>query len=98
MITKMISENAEYKFIRFEKSLNPLKKYDAVLLNKKTGREKRVSFGQNGKSHYKDQALGLYSSDNHLDKERRDRYYARHGPHHGFPSASYWSHNYLWRK
>ena len=92
-------ENADYKFIRFVKSANPKKKYDAVLLNKKTGGEKRVSFGDSSLEHYKDTTgKGIWSHKNHLDTKRRDAYYARHGADHGFPSASFFAHNYLWAK
>lgn len=37
----------------------------------------KIHFGQLSASHYKDTALGLYSSQDHLDRERRDRYLKR---------------------
>ena len=69
----------EYKFVKFVKSKNPKKKYDAILQNKKTKREVRVPFGQIGYEQYNDKTgLGLYSKYDHKDKKRRDSYRARH--------------------
>jgi hypothetical protein len=69
----------DYTFLRFEKSKRTGKKYDAVLKNKKTGREVRVPFGASSYEQYKDSTgLGLYSSKNHNDKKRRASYRSRH--------------------
>ena len=56
----------------FEKSKNTAKKYTAY--DAKT-KKKIVDFGARGYEHYYDR-IGMYSSLNHLDKERRRRYYA----------------------
>ena len=95
----MIRENSEYKLLRFEKAKSP-KKYNAVLLNKKTGREKRVPFGSAVHEQYRDDSgLGLWSHKNHLDKERRRLYRLRHageGDSENFPNAGYWAWWILW--
>ena len=69
----------EYKFLRFEKSKRKGKKYDAILENKETKREVRVPFGAIGYEQYKDSTgLGLYSKDDHGDKNRKRLYRQRH--------------------
>ena len=95
----MILENPEkYKFLRFEKSHLKNKKYNAVLLNKETGKERKVPFGAIGYEQYKDSTdLNLYSKLNHLDKDRRKRYRERHkGEDKNKFSSGYWSYKYLW--
>lgn len=96
----MKRENETYKFLRFEKSKRPGKKYDAVLKNKKTGGEKRVPFGDSNYEQYKDSTgLGLYSKKNHLDKQRRDNYRSRHqgeGDDSNFPKPGFFAYNFLW--
>lgn len=88
----------QYKLIGFERSHIKTKKYNAILLNKKTGRNVRVPFGGRGYEQYKDSTgLGLYSKYDHADKNRRRLYRARHkndnlkdyGP-------GYFSWYYLW--
>ena len=72
----------------FEKSSRKHKKY-MVRVNGKL-----VHFGDNRYQQYRDK-IGLYSMLDHGDKERRKRYYARHGKavkH----SAKWFSHKYLW--
>lgn len=92
-----IENPTNYKFLRFEKSRTHGKKYDAILLNKTTKKEKRVPFGALGYSHYKDKALGLYSKSNHLDVARRARYRARHkGENLAKFSSGYFAWKYLW--
>lgn len=77
-------KKSEYKFLRFEKSKTKGKKYDAILQNKETKREVKVSFGAikpNGVPYpqFKDSTgLGLYSKYNHNDKQRKARYRNRH--------------------
>jgi hypothetical protein len=95
----MILENPEkYKFLRFEKSHFKNKKYNAVLLNKESGKERKVPFGAIGYEQYKDSTgLNLYSKLNHLDKDRRKRYRERHkGEEKNKFSSGYWSYKYLW--
>jgi hypothetical protein len=76
----------------FKKSKNPAKKYDVY--DGKT-KKKINSFGARGMYHYFDK-IGAYSSYNHLDKERRKRYYARHGKSAKPLSAKYFSSYFLW--
>lgn len=95
----MIVDNPNnYTFIRFEKSKNKTKKYDAILVNKKTGREKRVSFGAIPYEQYKDSTgLALYSNKNHNDKHRRELYRKRHrGEEKNRFSSGWFSWYYLW--
>jgi len=95
----MIIENpSNYKFVKFEKSHLSTKKYNAILLNKKTGKNKKVPFGQKGYEQYKDTTgLGAYTKFNHLDKKRRQLYRNRHkGEETKKFSSGYWSWYYLW--
>ena len=88
---------AEYTFIRFERSHIPTKKYNAVLENKATGLLVTVPFGATGYAQYKDRALGVYSSIDHMDKKRRASYRARHsGDINLAYSPSWFSLKYLW--
>lgn len=76
----MIVDNPEqYKLKGFEKSRTKHKKYDAILINRENGKEKRVPFGDNRYPHYKDTTgLNLYPKLNSLDKEKRRMYRLRH--------------------
>ena len=68
----------DYKFVKFQRSTNPKKKYDAVLKNKETGREVLVRFGDKSLPQYKDTTgLGLYSKKDTLDKNKRRQFRAR---------------------
>jgi len=90
------------KFIKFERSHNPNKKYNAALFNTKTKRINRVSFGaikddMTPYEQYKDSTgLGLYSKYDHLDKKRKNLYYKRFGKNPKKYSAMYFSHKFLW--
>jgi len=89
----------EYSLKGFRKSKSKNKKYDALLVNKKTGRSKTIPFGDKRYQHYKDSTgLGLYSNLNHGDKERRKKYKQRHQGFikQGQYSAAYFSMRYLW--
>jgi hypothetical protein len=89
----------DYKFVRFEKSKTEGKKYDAIIQNRETGREKRIPFGASSYEQYKDSTgLGLYSHKDHLDKKRRDRYKARHKVYYkpNQYSPAYFSWRFLW--
>ena len=71
----MFYSKKDYKFVKFEKSHIKIKKYNAVIQNKKTGREVRIPFGARGYEHYKDSTdLKLYSSKDHGDHKRRKNY------------------------
>ena len=83
----------EYKFIKVSKSSSKGKKYDALFKNKKTGREKKVSFGSAGMSDYT----------KNKDPERKKRYISRHKKREnwtssGVLSAGWWSKHLLWNK
>lgn len=88
----------DYVFVRFQKSTSKGKKYDAILKNKNTGRERKIPFGAIGYEHYKDTTgLGLYSSQNHNDTKRRALYRQRHqGENNAKYSSGYFAWNYLW--
>ena len=88
----------DYILTRFEKSNTEYKKYDAILLNKSTGRFKRIPFGDKRYQQYKDSTgLNLYSHLNHLDKKRRDRYRLRHrGENNRKFSSGWFSWYFLW--
>lgn len=89
----------EYKFVRFEKSKTKHKKYDAIIQNKKTSREKHLPFGDVRYQHFKDSTgLNIYSHLDHNDNDRRRLYRARHKQFlkNGYYSPSYYSFYYLW--
>lgn len=67
------------------------KKYDVF---DKEG-NKLTSFGDVNFQHYKDK-LGYYSDLDHLDKNRKRLYYARHGKEAEKGTAKYFSHKILW--
>ena len=91
----------EFRFVKFQRSKDISKKYDAILENKKTGRRKTISFGARGYAQYRDDVnLKLYSNVDHNDKQRRDRYEERHkgeGNKNRKYSAGWFSMWYLWR-
>jgi hypothetical protein len=94
----IVSNPNDYKLKGFEKSKTKNKKYDAILIHKQTGREKRVPFGDNRYSHYKDTTgLGIYSKADTLDKERRRLYRLRHaGEDKNKYSSGWFSWFFLW--
>jgi hypothetical protein len=81
-----------YPNIYFMVSKNPLKKYDAY--DKKTNK-KIASFGSRLHEHFFDK-IQAFSALNHLDKERRRRYYLRHGKKATKYSPKWFSHHMLW--
>jgi hypothetical protein len=95
-----LSPSKDYKFIKFIRSSNNQKKYDAILENKSTGRRKKISFGQRGASQYRDSTgLKLYSNFDNNDIDRKKAYRARHegeGEPNRKYSAGWFSWNYLW--
>lgn len=56
-----------------------------------------IHFGDTRYEHFKDK-IGLYSSLDHNDPERRELYYKRHGERNITDKnrAKYWSHKILW--
>lgn len=97
---KSVYPSNKYKFMKFERSHLKDKKYNAVLKHIDTGRIKKIPFGARGYAQYKDSTgLKLYSSQDHLDEERRQRYRARHkgeGNETRKYSAGYFSWHFLW--
>lgn len=90
---------SKYKFVKFQKSTNKKKKYDAILENKKTGKTVKVPFGASSYEQYKDKTgLGLYSNKDHNDPQRRKNYKSRHQGFikKGQYSPGYFSMKYLW--
>ena len=79
--------------MKFYKSTRKNKKYDVYV--KMNGKMKKVSFGDSRYQQYHDK-IGLYSHLDHFDKQRRKRYYDRHGKTAEKYSPKYFSHKYLW--
>jgi hypothetical protein len=52
--------------------------FNALLKEKKTGKIKKISFGDKRYQQYEDKVLKKYSHLNHYDKKRRDLYRSRH--------------------
>lgn len=78
--------------LKFIKSPLKYKKYRVFLED-----GSHVDFGDNRYQQYKDRTpLKLYSNLDHLDKVRRDRYYARHNKNYPKYSADWFSKKYLW--
>ena len=100
LANKSVYPADKYTFVKFERSKNKDKKYDAVLRNNTTGRIKKISFGASGYQQYRDSTgLKLYSSQDHLDEDRKKKYLARHAGE-GNPSRKYsagwFATNFLW--
>jgi hypothetical protein len=94
----IINNPNDYKFIEFKKSKTKHKKYDAVLMHKKTNKLKVVPFGDARYEQFKDSTgLGIYSHLNNNDSKRRTSYRRRHdGEQHNKYSSGYFAYNYLW--
>lgn len=94
----VIDNPEQYKFLMFHDSGTKNKKYDAILMHKKTKKLKLVSFGDKRYPHYNDQTgLGLYSHLDTFDKERRRLYKIRHeNTRHTKFSSSYFADRFLW--
>jgi len=69
------------------------KKYAVYVM--KGDKKRLIHFGDSRYGQFKDK-IGHYSSLDHNDKERRKRYYQRHGQTTDKNSAKYWSHKVLW--
>ena len=95
----MYYSKTEYKLKGFERSNTKNKKYDAILINKTTKKEKRIPFGDSRYQQYKDTTgLKLFSNKDHGDSIRRNSYRKRHSGEIQTDkySAGYFSMNYLW--
>jgi len=89
----------DYELVAFEKSHRANKKYNAVLINKRTHRVVRIPFGDSRYDQYEDKVpLGLYSHRDHKDNVRRDNFRQRHAHNvdHLYWSPAYFSYNMLW--
>jgi hypothetical protein len=90
----------QFRLVRFERSKNHKKKYDAIIEDKKTKKTQRVAFGSRQPlyAQYRDSTgLKLYSRLDHGDEERRKNYLARHEKtRHKKFSASWLSAVFLW--
>ena len=89
----------DYKLVKFEKSHTKHKKYDAIIENKETKKDKKVPFGDKRYEQYQDTTgLGIYSNKDHKDKKRRLNYRKRHETYikKDFYSPGYFSLKYLW--
>lgn len=87
----------DYRLKGFTKSKTKNKKYDAILVNKKSKTEKRIPFGDVRYQQYKDKALGLYKHKDHEDPTRRRLYRQRHKNEDKAKfSSGYFAYKYLW--
>ena len=94
----IIEHPRNFKLVGFERSKASGKKYDAILRNKKTRKERRVPFGAVGYEQYRNSTgKGLYTHVNHGDPKRRRNYRTRHhGENKRKFSSGYFSWKYLW--
>ena len=85
-----------FKLIGFEIGKGN-KKYTALLKEKKTGKIKKISFGDKRYQQYEDKVLKKYSHLNHYDKKRRDLYRSRHKKDKlNEYSSGFFSYYFLW--
>jgi hypothetical protein len=95
----MYYKMTDYKFIRFEVSKVKGKMYNGIIQRKSDKKFIRVPFGDRTMQNYKDSTgLNAYPHLIHGNKDRRERYIARHKgfikP--GYFSPGYFSMKYLW--
>ena len=70
---------SNYSFVGFEPSRRKNKKYDAILMNRDTGKNVRVPFGDSRYEQFRDNTgLGLFSHMDHGDNIRKRNYWDRH--------------------
>lgn len=89
----------DYKLWGYKKSNTKNKMYDAILINKKTGKTVNIPFGDKRYENYRDMTgLDLYPQLIHNDKERRRLYRLRHQKDikKGFYSPGWFSYFILW--
>ena len=94
----VVANPEDYSFVKFQRSTQKRKKYDAVLYNKKARTYKTIPFGDRAYRHFEDKTgLGLYS---HLDthnNNRRRLYRLRHaGEDDNKFSSGWFALKYLW--
>lgn len=92
----------DYRLLYIVKSGRANKKYEAVLENRKSKKHVKVHFGDTRYEHYYDNTdLKLYSSMNHMDKDRQKAWLRRHaknidpGDPPGY-TPGYLAHRFLW--
>ena len=69
----------EEVIVKIIKSTRKGKKYTAIVRDKKTKKERKISFGAIGYEQFRDSTpLGLYTSKNHGDPKRKKNYFTRH--------------------
>ena len=71
------------------------KKYSVYVKSDKTKGIKLIHFGDKRYGQFKDK-LGHYSKLDHNDKERKKKYYARHGKATSKDTSKWWSNKMLW--
>lgn len=96
--------------VKFKKGPG-VKKYTAIIKNKKTKKTRVLHFGDKNYEQFKDRTnLGIYSKKNHGDKRRQENYYNRHSGEkkrkkaiekeirnsEGFYTPKLLSHKFLW--
>jgi hypothetical protein len=88
----------DYKLCGYQKSNTKNKMYDALLMNKQTGKIIKVPFGSMMENYHDKTGLNLYPHLIHGDKERRRLYRlrAKHNLKTGFYSPSWFSYYILW--
>ena len=95
----MYLSKTEFQLKGFERSKTKNKKYDAILINKTTKKERRIPFGDIRYEQFKDSTgLKLFSSKDHGDPIRRNSYRKRHSGdiQTGKFSAGFFAMQYLW--
>lgn len=97
----MVLENpSSYRLVGFELH-HGKHKYNAILEDKKTHKQKKIPFGAKKSDgtpyqHYHDR-IGSYKKYDHHDRERRNRYLIRHkGQDANKFSSGWFSIKYLW--
>ena len=105
------ASNMKEKIVRFMKGVRKGKKYTAIVENRRTKKQRKISFGAIGYQQFKDRTpLKLYSSKNHGDKKRMQNYFNRHSgtkkkyaaikkeikKSKGYYTPKILSHQYLW--
>ena len=103
--------NMNERLVKIIKPTVKNKKYTAIVENKKTNTQRKISFGGLGYEQYKDSTkLKLYAKNNHGDINRRNNYFNRHSgtpnkndainkeikKSKGLYNAKILSHVYLW--
>ena len=99
------------RITKFMRGTSKGKKYTAIVENKRTRKNRRISFGAIGYQQYKDRTpLKLYSKNDHGERKRMENYFNRHSgtknrgdairkeinKSNGYYNPKVLSHKYLW--